>query len=203
MQHPSSSHQYSSDAPQPRSASGPSRRPLLAASLDFIQISPVWQARMSLRFRRKASGPSAYPQQPWQRRMTVYVPVDFTEEVRSWIDEHRRLKALLQEISQLSLALVRSHAQGGNAEAGRKRGRVAHHYLRHFWPEFNQWLDDVPDSRYLPLVVYDKRFLIWWGISLYTCSSSAVAGNSISISMPAAPGCSIISTASLKPSRRH
>lgn len=39
--------------------------------------------------------------------------------------------------------------------------------FRHFWPEFNQWLDDVPDSRYLPLVVYDKRFLIWWGISLY------------------------------------
>jgi len=25
----------------------------------------------------------------------------------------------------------------------------------------------VPDSRFLPLVVYDKRFLIWWGISLY------------------------------------
>jgi hypothetical protein len=39
--------------------------------------------------------------------------------------------------------------------------------FRHFWPEFNQWLDGVPDSRFLPLVVYDKRFLIWWGISLY------------------------------------
>ena len=50
---------------------------------------------------------------------TVYVPVDFTEEVRSWIDEHRRLKALLQEISQLSLALVRSHAQ----ERKRRKGR--------------------------------------------------------------------------------
>jgi hypothetical protein len=50
---------------------------------------------------------------------TVYVPVDFTEEVRSWIEEHRRLKHLLQEISQLSLALVRSHAQ----EQKRRRGR--------------------------------------------------------------------------------
>jgi hypothetical protein len=39
--------------------------------------------------------------------------------------------------------------------------------IRHFWPEFNQWLDRVPDSRFLPLVVYHKRFLIWWGISLY------------------------------------
>src|SRR5579864_1736729 len=39
--------------------------------------------------------------------------------------------------------------------------------IRHFWPEFNQWLDGVPDTRFLPLIVYDKRFLIWWGISLY------------------------------------
>ena len=39
--------------------------------------------------------------------------------------------------------------------------------FRHFWPEFNHWLDGVPDSRFLPLVIYDKRFLIWWGISLY------------------------------------
>jgi hypothetical protein len=51
---------------------------------------------------------------------TVYVPVDFTEEVRSWIDEHRRLKGLLQEISQLALALVRSHTQ----ERKRRRGRL-------------------------------------------------------------------------------
>jgi hypothetical protein len=39
--------------------------------------------------------------------------------------------------------------------------------IRHFWPEFNQWLDGVPDSRFLPLITYDKRFLIWWGLSLY------------------------------------
>jgi hypothetical protein len=50
---------------------------------------------------------------------SVYVPVDFTGEVRSWIEEHRRLKRLLQEISQLALALVRSHVQ----ERKRKRGR--------------------------------------------------------------------------------
>lgn len=50
---------------------------------------------------------------------TVYVPADFTEEVRSWIDEHRRLKRLLQEISQLSLALVRSHAQQRKWRKGR------------------------------------------------------------------------------------
>ncbi len=50
---------------------------------------------------------------------TVYVPVDFTEEVRSWIEEHRRLKRLLREITQLSLELVRSHAQEQKRRAGR------------------------------------------------------------------------------------
>jgi hypothetical protein len=50
---------------------------------------------------------------------SVYVPLDFVQEVRSWIEEHRRLKRLLREISQLSLALVRSHAQ----EQKRRRGR--------------------------------------------------------------------------------
>jgi len=53
------------------------------------------------------------------QRHTVYVPVDFTEEVRSWIEEHRRLKRLLREITYLSLALVRSHAQERKHRAGR------------------------------------------------------------------------------------
>jgi hypothetical protein len=49
----------------------------------------------------------------------VYVPVDFTEEVRAWIEEYRRVKRLLREISQLSLELVRSHVQ----DQRRRRGR--------------------------------------------------------------------------------
>ena len=49
----------------------------------------------------------------------LYVPVDFTEEVRSWIGEYQRLKRLFQEISRLCLMLVRSHAQ----ERKRRRGR--------------------------------------------------------------------------------
>jgi hypothetical protein len=39
--------------------------------------------------------------------------------------------------------------------------------MRHFWPEFNDWLDQVPDTRFLPFILYDKRFLVWWGLSLY------------------------------------
>jgi DNA-binding transcriptional regulator LsrR (DeoR family) len=42
---------------------------------------------------------------------TVYVPVDLLDEVRSWIEEHRRLKRLLREVQQLTLALVRTHVQ--------------------------------------------------------------------------------------------
>jgi hypothetical protein len=92
-------------------------RPLLAASLAVItkvcgnpschcQDGPKHQAHhLTYKVRGKTH--------------TVYVPVDFTEEVRSWIDEHRRLKRLLQEISQLSLELVRCHAQ----EQKRRHGR--------------------------------------------------------------------------------
>ncbi len=39
--------------------------------------------------------------------------------------------------------------------------------IRHFWPEFKECLDRIPDSRFLPLVIYHKRFLIYWGLSLY------------------------------------
>ncbi|MGH7880065.1 MAG: hypothetical protein ACREQD_11300, partial [Candidatus Binataceae bacterium] len=39
--------------------------------------------------------------------------------------------------------------------------------IRHFWPEFNDWLDRFPDPRFQPYVTYDRRFLVWWGISLY------------------------------------
>lgn len=50
---------------------------------------------------------------------TLYVPQDLLDEVRSWVQEHQRLKALLQEVSQLTLALVRGHVQ----DRRRRRGR--------------------------------------------------------------------------------
>lgn len=50
---------------------------------------------------------------------TVYVPVDLLDEVRSWIDEHKRLKRLRTEITQLTLALIQSHVPNRR----RKRGR--------------------------------------------------------------------------------
>jgi hypothetical protein len=50
---------------------------------------------------------------------TVYVPQDLLDEVRTWVQEHQRLKALIQEISQLNLALIRGHVQ----DRKRRRGR--------------------------------------------------------------------------------
>lgn len=39
--------------------------------------------------------------------------------------------------------------------------------LRHFFPQFDRWLDEIPDTRFLPFVVYDRRFLLWWGLLLF------------------------------------
>ena len=39
--------------------------------------------------------------------------------------------------------------------------------VRHFFPLFNQWLQQVPDSRVQDACQYETRFLVWWGIFLY------------------------------------
>jgi hypothetical protein len=50
---------------------------------------------------------------------TVYVPVDMVEEVKEWIQEHHRIKALDKEISQLCVALIRGHVQHRKRKKGR------------------------------------------------------------------------------------
>jgi hypothetical protein len=40
---------------------------------------------------------------------TTYVPLDLVEEVRRWTQEHRRVKCLIAEISELNRALIRTH----------------------------------------------------------------------------------------------
>ena len=45
--------------------------------------------------------------------------------------------------------------------------------MRHFFPELNTWIDQIPDQRFAPLVVYHKRFLVWWGLSLFLCKLSS------------------------------
>ncbi len=40
---------------------------------------------------------------------TAYVPVALVPQVKQWTQEHRRLKQLVHQITQLSLALIRTH----------------------------------------------------------------------------------------------
>jgi len=50
---------------------------------------------------------------------TVYVPLDLLDDVRLWTAEHKRLKVLLAEISQLTLALIKGHVQHQKRKKGR------------------------------------------------------------------------------------
>jgi hypothetical protein len=50
---------------------------------------------------------------------SVYVPKDLLPEVRAWLAEHKRLKRLLHEIHQLSVALLRARARLLKLKAGR------------------------------------------------------------------------------------
>jgi hypothetical protein len=39
--------------------------------------------------------------------------------------------------------------------------------VRHFFPQLNDWLEELPDSRDPQAIVYETRFLAWWGLWLY------------------------------------
>jgi hypothetical protein len=37
----------------------------------------------------------------------------------------------------------------------------------HFFPQLNDWLEDLPDTRDPDAIIYETRFLAWWGLWLY------------------------------------
>lgn len=39
--------------------------------------------------------------------------------------------------------------------------------MRHFFPDFNRWLDSVPDRRCPDRIKYQPRFLLWYGVLLF------------------------------------
>jgi hypothetical protein len=53
------------------------------------------------------------------KTQSVYVPKELIPEVRAWIAQQRRLKSLLKEIQQLTLALIRTHVRSQRRRAGR------------------------------------------------------------------------------------
>lgn len=46
-------------------------------------------------------------------------------------------------------------------------GRALVQTVRHFFPELNDWLQALPDSRDREAITYETRFLAWWGLHLY------------------------------------
>ena len=51
---------------------------------------------------------------------TVYVPADLKKEVEASIQEHRRIRVLLREITQLQLELIRLHRTERRRRGGRR-----------------------------------------------------------------------------------
>lgn len=94
-------------------------RPLLAASLAIVRRRC---GQSSCHCANGGSRHVAYQLtlKEQGKTRTVYVPKELLHEVRSWIDEHKRLKRLQQEITQLTLALIQSHVPNRR----RKRGRL-------------------------------------------------------------------------------
>ena len=41
--------------------------------------------------------------------------------------------------------------------------------LRHFFPDCNAWLDELPDRRHPDRIVYSQRFLLWTALMLFLC----------------------------------
>jgi hypothetical protein len=61
------------------------------------------------------------------------------------------------------------HPRPGSETQGEPELNVGPALVRtvlHFWPDFNCWLDQVPDRRRADRVVYHKRFLLWLGLAL-------------------------------------
>lgn len=46
-------------------------------------------------------------------------------------------------------------------------GRALVQTVRHFFPQFDVWLDRLPDTRVQEDCIYSRRFLAWWGLMLY------------------------------------
>src|ERR1043166_2779887 len=39
--------------------------------------------------------------------------------------------------------------------------------IGHFWPKLNDRLEQLPETRFVPMITYEKRFLAWWGLLLF------------------------------------
>ena len=54
------------------------------------------------------------------KTQSLYVPVDMVEEARKWVEEHRRVKRLLTEISELNRNILRAYVSTKRARAANR-----------------------------------------------------------------------------------
>ncbi|MBU8911551.1 MAG: hypothetical protein KOO65_09825 [Desulfobacterales bacterium] len=45
----------------------------------------------------------------------IYIPVGLSEEVEQWVKEHKRIKAIMKEIDQMSEQIIRKYVQTNRA----------------------------------------------------------------------------------------
>ncbi len=54
------------------------------------------------------------------KTQSLYIPVDMVEEARKWAKEHRRVKRLLKEISDLNRSILRAYVPTKRARAANR-----------------------------------------------------------------------------------
>jgi len=93
------------------------KSPVLAASLVSIRRAC---GNPNCRCARGQKHPGHYL--TWKvkgKTHTAYVPVDLLPQVKQWTQEHRRLKQLSRQMTQLSLALIQTHVTAKRRQRGR------------------------------------------------------------------------------------
>jgi len=54
------------------------------------------------------------------KTQSLYVPVDMVKEARKWVEEHRRAKRLLKEISELNRSILKAYVPTKRARAANR-----------------------------------------------------------------------------------
>ena len=67
--------------------------------------------------------------------------------------------------------------------------------IRHFFPNFNDWLDEVPDPRDPDPIVYHKRFLLGWGLTR-RCGETTLSMHQVLEAKLVGPGGMVLSLGS-------
>lgn len=93
--------------------------PLLAASLSLVDVRC---GRTGCHCEGGEGHPSYYlTLKRRNKTSTVYVPRHRLEDVQKWVKEYRRVKGVIREISELTLALLKIEARTRRLRKTRKR----------------------------------------------------------------------------------